>query len=69
VGEALASNEAPMAPRPPRTHRPQPDVLPDSLPRSPEPDVLPDSLGRASSEPITPDSLPPRDDNVDDEPR
>jgi hypothetical protein len=58
-----------MAPRPPRIRRPQPDVLPDSLPGSPEPDVLPDSLGSPPSESSMPDTLPRRDDDVDDGPR
>jgi hypothetical protein len=54
-----------MAPRSPRTRKPQPDLLPDSLPRTPEPDVLPDSLGDAPSDTSVPDSLPPNDDAED----
>jgi hypothetical protein len=55
-----------MAPRPPRTRKPQPDLLPDSLPRNPEPDVLPDSLGEAPTDTSIPDSLPPRNDDAED---
>ena len=60
---------ATMAPRPPGTRRPQPDLLPDSLPGKPEPDVLPDSLGRPLPESDIPDSLPRPDRDVDDGPR
>jgi hypothetical protein len=54
-----------MAPQPPRKRRPQPDLLPDSLPGKGEPDVLPDSLGREPPESSAPDALPRRQVDVD----